>query len=588
MKSSFAFLLLAFTLFFATSSPGIGTEDSGELAGGARLLTMVHAPGYPLYLLLGKIATMLSSEPGRGLVLLSVLSGALAVGLMHRIITLHLGSAAAAAAAVSMIFCRAFWQASTEIEVYALQSLLITAILGALLHLQRKRDARARNLLGFILGLTLTHHMGLIIHLPVLFLYAWYLERDLKKWVAPACCGAAALSLYLVLLVLSARPDLPVIAWEPITSLGQLLYVMTGAGFKKLLFAVPITIALENVITFPFVLLLWFPVLSALLALVGLHAAYRRNMPFAALLVSMIGITIFHAANYDVLDPHIFLMPAVPVMALFVAYGFAYVSEHTAISQRYQGLAVAVIFLTALSGKIAEGDYLHARYNTLPSDIAHVIFDAHDGSDDIVWTDWKFYPVLRYFQAVDGLGPRVRLDFDSTSESPGTLFEEGRTYTMRASAPLGALYPLVMTDLHWKIESGPVTSPLRNDTPVLSFGGIDIIAIDTPRTANPGRPINVNLFLRRGAGPASDTVVGHLSLMRHGRPRVSSPFSLLHWHIPPPELARSITYVEPIQTFVPTSHKNETASGIFSLQLWLESADTRITLPLGDIALDGN
>jgi len=59
--SHFAFLtsplvfLATFGLYLNWLTPGIGLEDSGEFATAATTLSLTHPPGYPLYLLLGRL-----------------------------------------------------------------------------------------------------------------------------------------------------------------------------------------------------------------------------------------------------------------------------------------------------------------------------------------------------------------------------------------------------------------------------------------------------------------------------------------------------------------------------------------------------
>src|SRR5687768_18545700 len=73
--------LLALALYLYTAAPGItwrnGGIDSGELATAVATGSVAHPPGYPTYLLLGRLATLLPVEPARALAWLSALSAAL-------------------------------------------------------------------------------------------------------------------------------------------------------------------------------------------------------------------------------------------------------------------------------------------------------------------------------------------------------------------------------------------------------------------------------------------------------------------------------------------------------------------------------
>lgn len=586
-NSCFPAFLIAFIFFFLTSAPGIGTEDSAELTGGARFLAMVHAPGYPIYLILGRLASWLSAVPGRGLALLSVFAGAAAVGLLHAILAPRIGTAAAGAAAILLTFCEMFWRASTEVEVYALQSFFIIGVIGALLRLRDDPSERSRNLLGFVIGLTLAHHMGLIILLPFIAAYALHADRSAVtavtalRWIRSAGFFLIGLSPYLLLLVLSRRAELTTIEWRPIMTFPELFNIMSGAGFKRLLFAVPLNRAMENIVTFPFVLLLQFSLLGIVLATGGLYALMRDRPSFCALLIAMTGMTIFHAANYDVLDPHTFMMPAVPLVAILAGYGFRFLSSFMKLSSRAEIAALGIIFLTAAAGRVAAGGTLTTAYNTLPLDMARIVLDSHEGADDIIWADWRYAPLLRTIQILERRAPTARIEFDSTSESPAELFEAGKTYTMRASKELAKLHPLVMTNLHWKIVDAPLTSE-SGDSPIFSFAGLDVLSIDSASSAIPGQPLNVRVTFCRGENTA-ETVTGSLILTRNGRPRLSTPFSLLHWHYAPKDLEPNVAYFEPLQTIIPAAHADDESR--FSLRIRLESADEAVDYELGPVII---
>lgn len=597
--TSWLFAILALALFLATAAPGIGTEDSGELACGARLLAMVHAPGYPLYLLLGRLAAALSSEPGRGLVLLSVFAAAAAVGLLHTIAKRELGEPAAAVAAISLTFCRGLWSSATQVEVYTLSALLLTALFGALLLFRnRPGSGKARRLVAFTIGLTLAHHVGLVILLPVIALFLLYTIVASREpvaagdWMRASGYAIAGIALYGALMLLSTRRGIAVIWWTPITTVPQLLNVMSGAGFRNLLFAVPPDQASRNLMLFPAMLVLWFPLLSIPLALLGLLDSLRRDRPWTLMLLAIVMITIIHAANYDVLDPDRFLLPAIVPFAWLAGAGFRKLAEMRAIPMRPQAGLVSILLISALAGRISEGGILAAKFDSVPADVARAVLASHASrpGTQIIWTDWRFYPTLRYFQLVDGMGSNVYLDFDSTSTTPGSRHEEGRTWTMRASPELGRQYALVMEDLHWSVNrnrltlSDPDTAVRSIGPPLARIGGLEILEVKRPDAARAGTLIPVELLIARDTGPAADTVAGILVLTRRSFPRMQTPFSILHWNTPPSALEPANIYREPVQTIIPSAHAGETDDS-FALELRLSTATESKTIPLGRIRL---
>lgn len=585
--------LFCFVFYVATAAPNLETEDSAEFAAGVKLLAMVHPPGYPLYLLLGHPFTALSERPGYGLVLFSALAAALAVAAMHGLIRRRLDATAALAAGLTLALSRGLWDAATGIEVYALTTLLLTLLLGALLEFRRAPAARRLPRLGLLLGLTMSHHMGLLILLPAIVIFVVYHGRSLapRAWLGGLAMWLVGLTPYLALLVLSHRPAPPVIWWPPVETPAQLLHVMTGGPFKRLLFAVPLDEALRNLTTFPLTLLASLPLVGALAAVAGLFVAQRDERPVFFLLVAIVAITVIHAANYAVLDPEVFLLPALPALAIFAGYGFEGLARRFAASGRQRRWALIALVIVWFGGRFVEGGIFFRRYNTLPVDVGRSVLDAHAArdADALIWADWRYYPVLRYFQLVEGRGAGATVELDTTSETPGPTWRAGRTWAMRPTHTLGESHALVMRDLHWQVETGiPAASILdaaawRDSPALLTIGGIELIGATWPEATELGRPLPVELILRRGADAAADTVLGELVLLWEGRRRLATPFAPLHWHLPPPAMPAGAVYREPVETVIPSAHARQAGKERWELAVRFQSATAETHLLLGAV-----
>jgi hypothetical protein len=607
--------ILVFIFYVAVAAPNLETEDSAEFAAGAKLLAMVHPPGYPLYLLIGHPFTALSDSPGYGLVLFSALAAALAVVFMYGLVRRRFGVTAALAAGLTLALARGLRESASGIEVYALTTLILTLLLGALLEFRRDPTARRIPMIGLLLGLTMSHHMGLLILLPAILPFLIYHGRviPLRAWAGGLATWLVGLAPYLALLALSHRPDPPVIWWPPIETPAQLLHVMSGGPFKKLLFAVPAEEALRNLASFPMTLLASLPLVGALAALAGLFVTQRDDRPVFYLLTGIIGITFFHAANYDVLDPEVFLIPALPALAILAGYGFDGLARRFEATGR-QCAWVIVLFVVAWSGgRFIEGGLLARRYNTLPVDVGRAVLAAHEGfhsgsalgdlrhpvaaedtrsgsdSEALIWADWRYYPVLKYFQLVEGRGAGATVELDSTSETPGPTWREGRTWAMRPTYTLGESYALVMRDMHWKVETGiPASSFLpveawRDSPALLSIGGIELVAATWPEKVEFGRPIPIELIIRRASGAASDTVLGEIVLLWEGRRRLSTPFAPLHWHLLPPSMPEGAVYREPVETVIPSAHARNGEKDRWEIAVRFQSATGDTHLLLGAV-----
>ena len=131
--------LIAAVVYFLTLYPTVPFWDAGEFIAVSRILGIPHPPGTPFYVLIGRIATMVPwASVAERVNALSAVSAALAVGLTY-LTTLRLIQKAqgedrapwqeavahvgAATGALMLAFSDAFWENSTEAEVYQLMSL---------------------------------------------------------------------------------------------------------------------------------------------------------------------------------------------------------------------------------------------------------------------------------------------------------------------------------------------------------------------------------------------------------------------------------------------------------------------------------
>ncbi|MFC1522358.1 protein O-mannosyl-transferase family [Elusimicrobiota bacterium] len=167
--SLFAFFVSLIVLLY-NLAPSLTVGDSGEFIASAKVLGVAHSPGYPLYLLLGKIA--LSIFPGSlafRMNIMSAMCGAAALtGLW--LLWFQFGSRFAVCGIVLLIllFNPLIGEISMSTEVFSMLALSIVAALAAFL-------ARKPVLGAFLCGLSLGNHHTILFLAPV-FLYLWIRE----------------------------------------------------------------------------------------------------------------------------------------------------------------------------------------------------------------------------------------------------------------------------------------------------------------------------------------------------------------------------------------------------------------------------
>ncbi|MBI1849822.1 MAG: DUF2723 domain-containing protein [Planctomycetes bacterium] len=169
-----------FALYSSTLCRTVPSGDSGELIAAAATLGIAHPPGYPLFTLLGKVATMIPIGTVAARVnALSALCQALAAGFVLitvRVLTGRLLAAVAAALAFGV--ASRVWQYATVAEVFALNDLFAAVLLAIVAAIwtrtedairdqapQRLRDGKLLASLALVFGVALTnqHTIGVVL-----------------------------------------------------------------------------------------------------------------------------------------------------------------------------------------------------------------------------------------------------------------------------------------------------------------------------------------------------------------------------------------------------------------------------------------
>src|SRR5436190_23102488 len=181
-------------LYFLTAARDIVVGDSPELITAAVTVGVAHAPGYPLFTMLGHLFSLIpfGSIPFR-VNLLSVVCDSLAVGIVF-LIAAHLtrSQVAAAIAALTLAVNPIFWEWSLAAEVFPLNNLL-AAILILLLVAWHQHPERSAFLIAafFVAGLALTNHQTIVLLGPAFCFILWRRRSFLLARPSLLAIGAA-------------------------------------------------------------------------------------------------------------------------------------------------------------------------------------------------------------------------------------------------------------------------------------------------------------------------------------------------------------------------------------------------------------
>ena len=337
--------------------------DSAELSAAAARLGVAHPPGYPLYLLLGRLLVLaIPGEPAVAVNWLSALAAAATAGLATWL-ALLLGARppAALAAGMFVLGSRLVWSQAVVAEVYTLHAALFLGVLAAITRYSESGERRWLLAGSYLLGLGLAHHLTIVYAgAAAAILLLPRLRTALRS--APVALGliALALTLYLTLL-LRSRLD-PPLDWGNPETLARLRDHVSARPYQFLvgkLRGPDIEHRLREILG---LLARDLHPLLVPVILAGLISLRRRPAALWGMLLAVM-LLIGHALAYGIPDIQAHLVPAAAILALFAALGLDLLAglvmsrwPRVAMLPRVAWVVIPVLTLGPLLGHYAASD----------------------------------------------------------------------------------------------------------------------------------------------------------------------------------------------------------------------------------------
>lgn len=321
--------LFAFLVYALTLAPDLTWQhngaDGGDLIAASFTGGIAHPPGYPLYLMLGRLFALLpvGNVPYR-YNLFSAVTAALAAALtawtVRRLCKADGWGArvAGAGAGLSLAFAPLVWGQAVITEVYALNG-LFSALLVAL-SANTPRRAMHVFALAATLSLAIGHHLTLAFFLPLVVFRLVQAVRVLG-WQA---IGASLPGLLIGLALLAYLPLAArgAVVWgDPSTPAG-LWWLVSGALYRGYAFGLPIEQIIPRVAVVARTLTESFTLAGVAIGLIGAAVVFRQDAPFAVgVLLAGLGSVIF-AAAYLTSDSQVYLIPLLVCFAGWIGAGW--------------------------------------------------------------------------------------------------------------------------------------------------------------------------------------------------------------------------------------------------------------------------
>ncbi len=342
--------LLAFVLplgvYFFTAAPTTYWEDTAAFQTAAFELGIVHNPSFPLYVLIGKVATLIPGADPRWLVnLVSALFGALSIWVLYKIAVILLTSqltragqllprVIALVAALSTATIYGFWLQALRAEVYSLNCFLILATIWLILNYRFREIDLTRFLMmfGFLAGTGLANHSLIFLAalVPLALMVAIAYSDKLFNVTSISIAGAFSFLALTVFLYLPLRELFaPTFNWGDFSSfdafLDSVLRLNTHTAVELLGATTPFVDRILSVIGS---LLTPLGIVACLLALAGVIFYWRYDSFIASMLTALVFFNLFvtgYAAEFSKynLDLYGYLMPTYALITLLALVGLS-------------------------------------------------------------------------------------------------------------------------------------------------------------------------------------------------------------------------------------------------------------------------
>jgi hypothetical protein len=523
--------------------PTVLDGDSGEYQYMAYILGVPHSTGYPLYILLAKLFTLLPvGDVAYRVTLFSATFAALTVPLVYKV-TRRLVSQRIPAVLTTAIFAvtPSVWGGAIDAEVYALH--LFIGVLAIVLALgwHQTGHARAFYWLALVFGLGLAHHLIIVFIAPALALVVWFNRARLNR--AMVTRGVLLTLLPLLLYAYIPIRASQLIAWQDPAnwelytredailkgtisayynhSLEGFIKFVTGFDNRsKLGFKSPLDEANRLNLTVT-LLLEQFGLAGLGLAVAGAWASFRRDRKVFSILLAIAAGVGFIAVYLRGESTVYYFSLAYFALALWIGFGIDALLEWAAhvrrateptlrgaegspfISARASPRVVAaVLLLLPLSALIVNFPRLDKSNYNAARDFAQAVLNDHLAPNAVVIAPWEVSQPIRYYQFVENQRP----DLLVVNVSP--VWQQFQTMLARARA-LNRPFYLVEFSPELRTTPGPrsvqaIPLPLPDEPrpryllpnthviPEVQVVGYDL----EPDPPQPGKPARVLIYYR--------------------------------------------------------------------------------------------
>jgi tetratricopeptide (TPR) repeat protein len=406
-----AIALSLFVTYALGACRSIYVGDSGELVTAVYLLGIPHPSGYPLYVLLGKIWTLLFplGSIAFRMSLFSAAAASAACGALYFLCRrLALSRVASLFGALLLAFSPSFWGEANIQRTYALNALFLVAATIAALRWFESRSHGALALAFLVSGIGASVHLFMAVFALALGLVIVLVTPSLRRKITSALVAGAAFLpglLPYLYLPLRSRAD-PALDWGNPETLHNFLRVVFREDFwERRWIETPrdlLAIGWDYLRSFGPEL----GYIGALLAAIGIVALARRNafvlLPLLVMAAN-VGTMALHGSRADLFIWHRYYVPSYAMATVLAAAGCQVLFDH--LPRRSSFVALLVPLALLVSGW---REFDRSRYR-IAEDFSGTVLQSLPPGAHLIASDDNILFTMIYLHFVEGMRPDVDL-----------------------------------------------------------------------------------------------------------------------------------------------------------------------------------
>jgi hypothetical protein len=413
-----AAVLCSLAVYLSTLAPTAFPLDSAEMASGAATLGIVHAPGYPVYLLLTHLFTHLPiGDIAYRANLASAVYASLSVGLLVVLVRDMTGrTLPAMIAGLGFAFCFYTWSLSVVAEVYTLQALLLIIMLLALWRWRQSGGGAFLLSVALVAGLAAANNPATVLWWPGLLLIIWTstTRQSLRRSHMIKLAAAFLLGLAFILYIPIRSAADPVVNYIgqfdsegifhrlDLSQPKNLLWYLSGKQFGWAFFAYSGSELLQQAGRFGYQLFGAFFGAGLVIAGWGAWHKFGRQRWFVAgLLLVAASHSLFFIA-YRVPDKETMFLPVYLATAVFLGLGAARIEYQWPVPARLT-LPLLIVAMLAVNRPYADASEL-----TLPGEVAQARLGQAE-PDAFYLAVWGDAAAMEYLQVAEGRRTDVKV-----------------------------------------------------------------------------------------------------------------------------------------------------------------------------------